>query len=279
VIAISLCILSNLCIYALFKNIKSDSSGLKRIIILNYLVAGAMGATYIPALTSHLFFHDIAFWPLIGVLLLGVLFILLFRLMAIITQESGVTVASAATKMSFAVSTVVSLWIFKEQLELLHWMAWSLSLVAVYLILISGKPDFNKAKGPLILLIGSAVIEILLNILQREVPEALHPALTSGIFIVAAVLGIAFGWLRKIPSAREITQGVMLGAANYFSIYTLITALNSNAFKPGFVLVLINAGVLCGGMLLGIAFYRERPGLQAYLGIALAIVGMVLAIW
>ncbi|MGY0406629.1 EamA family transporter, partial [Pseudoalteromonas sp. SYSU M81241] len=68
---------------------------------------------------------------LIGPILLGVLFIVIFNLMAKTAQVSGVSAASVATKMSLAIPVIVGVLLYGEHLSILQIIGIILALVAV----------------------------------------------------------------------------------------------------------------------------------------------------
>lgn len=274
--ALLLCIGANLCIFLIFKQIPPETKVVRRVIIINYAVSVFAGMLTTPSLFSQGIATLSDTYALWGVLILGLLFISLFALMARITQSDGIAVATASTKMSFAVSVVLSLWWFGVSLTPMHWVSWGLALVSVYLVFLSGRPSWQRIAGPLMLLLGSALIEWLLNILQFRIGEGKEGLLTAMVFAVAALLGTMAGWLTKVPSIKEVGLGIALGMVNYLSIYTLIEAMQWQALSPGFVVVIINAGVLVGGTVMGISIYKEKPGKLAMWGVVLACLAMLL---
>lgn len=74
-------------------------------IITNYIVACLTGLFFYQEKVDVIaVYHSNWFW---GTLALGVLFILVFNLMARTSQQVGVAVASVATKMSFVIPVVI----------------------------------------------------------------------------------------------------------------------------------------------------------------------------
>src|SRR6056297_3863476 len=130
-IYLALSVLSSTLIFVAFKLFDVYKIQTLYAIITNYVVACTVGfflydgPVGISDLTNKSWF--------IGPILLGVLFIVIFNLMAKTAQVSGVSVASVATKMSLAIPVVMGMLLYGEQLSALQIIGIVLALVAVYL--------------------------------------------------------------------------------------------------------------------------------------------------
>jgi len=86
-------------------------------IITNYIVACITGLIlYQEKVDVVQVYHSNWFW---GTLALGILFILVFNIMAKTSQEVGVSVASVATKMSLVIPAVLGAILYQESLSVL----------------------------------------------------------------------------------------------------------------------------------------------------------------
>ncbi len=114
-------------IFKLFDTYKIETS---YAITTNYVVASTVGLL--------LYDQDIVLSAIpgkpwfLGTLALGILFIVVFNLMAAASQKSGVSVASVATKMSLVIPVLFGLLVYKEHLGPLKILGILLALVAVY---------------------------------------------------------------------------------------------------------------------------------------------------
>lgn len=271
------CLASNLGIFVLFKHIPASKESIRRIILLNYFTAFIWGIILTPDLKSTIKTLTSDFYITAGLVALGILFIFLFKLIAQVTQNQGVSVAAAASKLSFVPSVTFLVWWFGQNLSVVQWAAWLIAGVAVYLLFIAGKPDRTQWKGPLILMSGSAVIEVLINLIQNQIHESLYAGMSASIFGIAGLLGCIMGWITKMPQVKEWLFGAAIGTINFFSIYFLIAAMQWEAFDAGFVLVLLNAGILTGGTLIGTLSYKEKMNWMGWMGVFLAVLGILLS--
>lgn len=67
-----------------------------------------------------------------------------------------------------------------------------------------------------------------------------------------------------------------LGVPNYFSLYFLIKALQNKNLESATIFTLINIGVILLSTFFGILLFKEKLIKQNYLGIALAIIAVIL---
>ena len=132
-----LSVLSSTLIFVAFKLFDVFKIQTLYAIITNYVVACAVGFFLYDGPVSV---SDLAHKPwLIGPILLGVLFIVIFNLMARTAQVSGVSVASVATKMSLAIPVIMGVLLYGERLSAIQIIGIVLALVAVYLASIKEK--------------------------------------------------------------------------------------------------------------------------------------------
>ena len=158
---------------------------------------------------------------------LGALFIIIFNLMAITTQKSGLSVVSVATKMSVVIPIVFGLVYYKESLGILKVLGIILALVAVYLASIKTKDGIAIQKKnliyPLLVFLGSGFIDTSIKYLEDTMVAEDEVALFSAIiFSAAAIIGVLILVGQAIRGTfrfqfKTIIGGIALGFANYFS--------------------------------------------------------------
>jgi len=111
-------------------------------IITNYIVAGTLGVLlYNRSISLESLPNKPWFF---GTLVLGVLFILVFNLMAKTSQVVGVAVASLATKMSLVIPVLFGVFLYNDKLNIYKIIGILLALVAVYLASIKPKEKEKK---------------------------------------------------------------------------------------------------------------------------------------
>ena len=136
-----LSILASVVIFVVFKLFDRFNINILQAIVVNYIVACASGiiAYEAPISLSEItnfswFYYTLA---------LGVLFIIVFNLMAITTQRSGLSVVSVATKMSVVIPILFGLFYYKESFGYLKVIGVIMALVAVYLTSIKSKKGIS----------------------------------------------------------------------------------------------------------------------------------------
>ena len=109
-----LCILCSSLIFVIFKLFSIYKVETLYAIIVNYVVACVCGFLFYRGDFNVSGISEKSwFW---GTFALGVLFIVVFNLMAATAQKVGVSVASVATKMSLVIPVVFGVAIYKEEL-------------------------------------------------------------------------------------------------------------------------------------------------------------------
>ncbi|MEM7186924.1 MAG: DMT family transporter [Bacteroidota bacterium] len=272
-------ILSSTLIFVVFKLFGRYRVNVLQAIVVNYVVACLSGViafegTIVPSELSNYswFFYALG---------LGTLFILVFNLMALTTQRSGLSVVSVATKMSLIIPIVFGLVYYKESLGPLKFVGILLALVAVYLVSAKGGSGAVKGKHtlvlPLLVFLGSGVIDTSIKFLEDTyVAHNEVPIFSASIFGAAAGVGLMVLLVQLLrgtfkPSLRNLIGGIALGIPNYFSIYFLVHALRSDILESSGIFTVNNVLIVLLSTLVGILFFKELLSQKNWLGIDLAI--------
>ena len=272
-------------IFVIFKLYKRYQINTVHAIIINYITACLVGLLFYEGQTG---IDDIPYksW-FIGSLCLGVLFILVFNLMARTSQQLGVSVASVATKMSLVIPVILGVWLYNESLGVVKMIGILLALIAVYFS--SAKKSNLELRSsnwylPLFVFLGSGIIDGSIKYLEEyHVGQNEFSIFTSSIFAAAALTGVLFITARsfKIQSkwqARDLLGGIALGVPNFFSIYFLLRALQSPHMNSASIFTINNVAIVMLSTLLGIALFRENLSPKNWTGIAIAVISIVLVI-
>lgn len=265
-------------LFIVFKVFERRGIALLPAIVINYMTATACGL----ALSGTWQAADLG--PLmLPALVLGVLFIAIFLLTGESTQQAGVAATTVASKMSLVLVVVFAVIRFGERPGVLGWLGIAGAVAAV--ILSSWSRGAEAARGvwklPLLLFLGNAVIDIGINWVQRERldpdTERVFPAM---LFAVAGGMGLLWLLVRRrlgqLTHARTLVGGAVLGLLNYAALFHVVRALSSSGLRASSVYPLINIGVILFGALLALLLFRERPGMPRMLGMAMAIIALVL---
>ena len=252
-------------------------------IIVNYVTACSVGLLFYqqPIMPAEIPEKN---WFL-GSMALGLLFILIFNLMAATSQKQGVSVASVATKMSLVIPVLFGIFLYQETLTLLESIGIVLALLAVYLASVKE----HKVKVvtwafllPLSVFIGSGVIDTSINYVQEsDMHASEYPLFSATIFASAAVIGFIFVLIkaRSQPlhfNFKNVLGGMALGIPNYFSIYFLLKALQHPTLTSASVFTINNVAIVMFSTLLGILLFKEKLSTKNWCGIGLAIISIVL---
>ncbi len=279
-----LSILSSSVIFVIFKLYDRFGVNTLQAIIVNYFVAFSVGM-YIDEQPLNLMRIPGELWfP--GTLLLGVMFISVFYLAAMTTQRSGLSVVSVATKMSVAIPVLFGIFLYNESTGVMKVTGILLALGAVYLTSIKKKSGISIQKRnlifPLLVFLGSGTIDTILKYLETSYVAEIDVALfSSTIFAVAGIIGIMILLFQAIQgtlkvTVRNILGGIALGVPNFFSIYFLVLALRTQGYESSTIFPLNNVGIVMVSTFLGILLFRERIIFKNWIGIALAVISIIL---
>lgn len=252
-------------------------------IIINYVVAATVGMIFYE---KKIVLHEIPTKPwFLGTLVLGILFIVVFNLMAATSQKSGVSVASVATKMSLVIPVIFGLVVYNEELGVLKSVGILMALAAVYFSSIKEK-DIPLKKNiiilPALVFVGSGIIDTSIKYLEETlVPKEEFPLFSAVVFGSAAFTGVVFIAVRPIkkrlvPNTTTALGGIALGILNYFSIFYLLRALQHESLDSASVFTINNVAIVMFSTLLGVVLFKERISTKNWMGITLAIISILL---
>jgi drug/metabolite transporter (DMT)-like permease len=284
-IPLALSIIASTLIFVIFRLFATYNINSLQAIVVNYIVASSCGIIgyqnniELSAIPQYNWFYY--------TLALGALFIIVFNLMAITTQHSGLSVVAVATKMALVIPIAFGLWYYKEPLGPFKAAGIVLALIAVYLVSVKKDSGIILQKRnlvlPLLVFLGSGLIDTSLNFLQNDfiTNKSLIPLFSSTIFMTAGIIGITVLMAQKIKGVlilefKNVVAGIVLGIPNYFSIYFLVKALRSDLFDSSDIFTINNVTIVIISTLLGIVFFRERLSMKNWIGIILAIISIAL---
>ncbi|MCK0191845.1 DMT family transporter [Arenibacter sp. F20364] len=280
---LGLSILFSSLIFVVFKLFDTYKIQTLYAIIVNYLVACSVGIILYEKKIALL---EIPGKPwFLGTLVLGILFILVFNLMAATSQKSGVSVASVATKMSLVIPVIFGLLVYNEKLGAIKSVGILLALAAVYFASVKEK-DIPLKRNiiilPALVFIGSGIIDTSIKYLEETlVPKEEFPLFSAVVFGSAAFTGIIFITIKSLkkqltPNITTVMGGITLGILNYFSIFYLLRALQHEGLNSASVFTINNVAIVMFSTLLGVVLFKERISIKNWMGITLAIISIFL---
>lgn len=271
-------------IFIIFKFFSKFEINTLHAIIINYFVACCSGLI---AYNGEVTFNKVSQSPwFLYALLLGILFIIVFNLMAKTTQLSGLAVVSVATKMSVVIPIVFGLIYYNEFFDFYKGIGIVTALIAVYLASIKNKTGIKIQRKNLILpalvFLGSGVIDTSIKFLEDAyVSSEEIPLFSAVIFCAAACIGIVIIGIQVVRGTfkfefKNIIAGICLGIPNYYSIYFIVKALQSDIMDSSGIFTVNNVAIVLLSTVVGILLFKEKLILKNWIGILLAVISIFL---
>jgi len=284
-------ILSILCsaaIFIIFKSFEKFKVNTFTAIVVNYFIAGITGFATLGERPS---FEKVTTAPwLVNSLILGVVFILLFNIMAVTAQKLGASVASIANKMALIIPVVFAVVYYNDAVNSAKVVGVLLALVGVILSTHKEKVHDKKFDKrllaiPLVLFLGSGFIDTFLKYNQEVYLNAsmfdakLFPAMTFLTAFIIGIVGMALDKSKRDFSRNTLVGGVILGVINYGSIFFLIQIFNQTDLESSVVFPINNMGVVLTTAVASLVLFKEQFSFKNKLGILVSIAALLLIIF
>jgi len=214
--------------------------------------------------------------------ILGLLFITIFICIGLTAQKISISASMVAAKLSVAIPVLSAFFLYHETLSIYKIIGILLSFVAVWLI--SKKNNQNNSNNillitlPVIVFIGSGMIDTLLNYMQNKfIPPATEALIINTIFAIAFMFGFTYMlWQlatgKTVFYLKNLMWGLLLGLPNYFSMFFLVKALSF--FPATLIFPVNNIGIVAASTTSSILFFKEKQSLTNKIGLVLAIVSI-----
>ena len=273
-------------LFVVFELIRKQGINLFPTIVVNYLVCSVCGNLLLGQ--QHLFrveTLDQEGFPYL--LFMGALFIGAFFLMGLATANAGSAKSSVASKMSVILPVLAAVVILKQDTNTIQIIGILIGLLCVYFITKRNRNNENSHAGHtwllLLVFIGSGLVDTGLNFLSHFFSQS-HtefPIFSSTfVFTSAFILGflIYMFKVRKTQSLgkNEVIAGIGLGLINFFSLFCVFKALDVYASNTAHYWMLNNIGVVLLSTLVSVFLFKRKLDKSNYIGLALAIVAIVL---
>lgn len=280
-IALALSIFCSTIIFVLFKLFKKFGIDTFQAIVFNYFTAFIIGVSlYHNEWNPNALQEQTWMFFSAGT---SILFIGLFLLMAFSSQSNGVASTSIAVKMSMAISLIIMIISYGEEVYALKTAAILLAILGVFLVSYSGKNRTKMASGwmLLVLFIGSGTLDFTLNLVQKHILQSLTASLFSAISLgLAGIIGSAVLIVRIIQNktqlrAKNLIAGIILGVPNFFSIYLLLLSYKTTGWTDSTVLAITNVSVVLFSAVIGFLIFSEEANKRKIIGLIAAISAIV----
>lgn len=253
-------------------------------IVVNYVTAASTGfilGGMVPDVSAILSSE----WSFFA-FLIGTLFISLFFIVALSSQQNGIGITSVANKMSLVIPVIAAIFLYGEQPGSLAIVGIIIALAGVVLTSLksdaSGKISPKALLYPGIIFLGSGSCDALLKYVEVHFLSNVSAAYFSAVlFATAGIVGLCifiFLQIRKPFSIRpkDIAGGILLGVPNYFSIHFLFLAFSHSPWPSSTLIPINNIGVVVASALTGYILFRERFSPINIIGIVLSIAAILM---
>lgn len=253
-------------------------------IIVNYIVAGSLGFMTTHSDVTPINVHQQPFFYL--AVFLGLVFISSLFVIAETTAKYGISVAQVANRMSVVVPVSIAILFYGDSFSTLKLVGIILAIAAVYLV--SHKASGGKSEQkfwwlfPFIIFICSGIIDSSINYAQRYlVNDTNFDVFLSTIFSSAFIFGaiiLIYQFSRKQEKFQpsSIPAGIILGAINYGTMFTIMRALNSGILEPSALFPINNLSILTLSTLISVFIFKEKLSAKNWLGIGMSLLAILI---
>lgn len=205
----------------------------------------------------------------------------MFFVIGISTQKAGMSVTAIAGKMSVVLPISFSILYYNEEMSNIKVAAIILALLSVALTVYKKRKkelELRYVILPIVLFIGIGIIDSLVKMSQEEfVDNKLVPLFSGACFTMAFISGIVLTIIKKVPVSKFLNlkiliTGILLGVANFGSIYFLIRALNSGVLDSSIVFAINNIGIIILTLIFALIIYSERISKLNWIGVILSFI-------
>lgn len=281
-----LAILSSTFIFVLFKGFPYFNINTFSAIVINYLTAGITGFAmnnHYKALYGLFNYPWIYFALLIGILLLAT-----FLLIQYSTQNIGVSITTVACKMSVVMPITFSIIYDHEPISIHKIIGIIVALFSIFMLVKRKESNIKINRSwwmvllPLYLFMGLGLSDSLVKLIQNEYikPED-GSFFTSTLFSFSFIASVFVGFTQKqffsnLFKIKNIIGGILLGLANFGSLYYLLKALNYSGMESSIVFGIVNLGIILFSVLIGFFVFAEKMLKINWVGIAMAIISILM---
>lgn len=266
-------ILASTTILILFRWMAGSSAVTRHAIVVGYLTSAVAGATLFDV--DWQFISQQWFW---FAALEGAAFYLVFRMMAVTTEQAGITVASIATKMSVVIPTLIGILALGESVNLLKISGLVFGMVAV-LLAAGSRVSVKQWMLPVLVFLSTGLIDSSFKLFQVwGLTDAQFPGFVITIFGFAFIAATVHHCLLPDRQINRVSlgSGVLLGLANLGTVYFVLKALAQPGWESSVVFPLNNFGIVLASTVTAIVLFAEKPNKTTWLSLGAAVVSIVL---
>jgi drug/metabolite transporter (DMT)-like permease len=279
-----LSIISSISVGVFLKILKKGNTNIFQIIILNYITTVFL--SYIIFKPNIETFDS---FPISLVLALGILLPSIFVMQYLSIRNTGIIKTDIAQRMSLFIPILASIFIFKENITNLKYLALLIGFISIGLILKKENTEEVKNKYNFLYLVlvffGFGIIDICF---KQVALYSTTPYTTTlfYIFTIALLLSALFYSIylvvskqKLIISKQTVLYGFLIGGLNFMNIYFYLNAHKAFSTNPTVVFAGMNYGVIFLGTLIGYFYFKEKLSKINIVGLGLAVISIGLLIY
>ncbi|RZK80447.1 MAG: EamA/RhaT family transporter [Pedobacter sp.] len=278
-IFLAVSILCSVIVSILLKLAKRYKINVIQAVTWNYAFAILMAIVFFkPQFTD---FNTFTFSPVYA--LLGILLPLIFWFLAASVRHIGIVRTDIAQRLSLFIPLIAAYLIFNDQFSTLKISGLVVGFLAIFLTLNKATTTRQTSKGwiyPIIVFLGFGTIDILFKQVAqiKTIPYTSSLILIFSLSFIISILSIVYLYVVKKQKIELINLlcGCILGFFNFLNILFYLKAHRAMSDNPSTVFASMNLGVIILGTLTGVFIFKEKLNKQNYLGLALALVAIIL---
>ncbi|MHA8066568.1 EamA family transporter [Aquirufa sp. ROCK2-A2] len=230
-------------------------------------------------------------WPglgsSLGILALGIGFVITFLFSGISTQKNGMAVTSLANNLSLVIPVLFGLF-FMGQLATITWQI-SLGLLLAFgaIYMFNPRIQASSAKGSYLALIavfiGYGITNTAFSYLNASLSQIVGGTIPFTLMLLVGsivtsfvVLNVKFAKDEIVFNKQSVLAAIPLGLPNFFSFYFLLKALDFYQNDLAIVLPVYNIGVIATTALVAWLFFKEKLNSKQLIGLLFGIMAIVL---
>ena len=219
-------------------------------------------------------------------LLLGFWFILTYVLIVESSQRSGVTITSLSSKLSVVIPTLFGIVFLKETLGLTAAIGIVLALVALFLVVGTGRRrdgvhtvSTTMILLPVFIFFSTGIGDIMMKMTEQKNTSGDMIPMIAFIYFISFLFGVVlvvYDLIKKKSKWqwKNALGGLALGTVNFFSTCCIYQAMRT--FDNVVMFPVYNIGVVCLSALSGWLLFKEKLTWKNYLGLVIAIIAVLL---
>lgn len=272
-------ILFSASILVLFRYFKQWGIDNLQAIIVNYVVAAAIGFASHEGASSLGIIVEKPWFPVS--IILGILFIGVFFLFALSSQVAGVAITAVASRMSVVIPVTAAFLLFDETATLTKIFGIALALPAFYLTFKKKRNEkvaFLTLLLPLAIFIGTGSNDLLMkyteyHYLQDDLFQLLAVVFTLSLVIGVIILLVRVVLGKTVLQTKNIAAGLALGMVNFYSTYFMFRSMEY--FDSSVMFPVLNIGVVSLAAFSDAFLFNEKFSTANRIGIGLALLAIV----